>query len=110
MKIKFQKFVAAVLAVLMIISAFPITSYAKVDTSDVGVFREDVEDVDVNHPLKYGHEIHYTTVNGKSYPLFCINRGETSPSKAKIKKMKKETKVNKLTKIYKIQKVSSVSY
>lgn len=89
MKTKFQKFIAAILAVLMIISAFPITSYAKVDTSDVGLFREDVEDVDVNHPFKYGHEIHYTTVNGKSYPLFCINRGKASPSKAKIKKMKK---------------------
>ena len=89
MKTKFQKFISAILAVLMIISAFPITSYAKVDTSDVGLFREDVEDVDVNHPFKYGHEIHYTTVNGKSYPLFCINRGKASPSKAKIKKMKK---------------------
>lgn len=89
MKTKFQKFIAAILAMLMIISAFPITSYAKVDTSDVGLFREDVEDVDVNHPFKYGHEIHYTTVNGKSYPLFCINRGKASPSKAKIKKMKK---------------------
>lgn len=88
MKTKFQKFIAAILAMLMIISAFPITSYAKVDTSDVGLFREDVEDVDVNHPFKYGHEIHYTTVNGKSYPLFCINRGKASPSKAKIKKMK----------------------
>ena len=89
MKTKFQKFIAAILAVLMIISVFPITSYAKVDTSDVGLFREDIEDVDVNHPFKYGHEIHYTTVNGKSYPLFCINRGKASPSKAKIKKMKK---------------------
>lgn len=57
MKTKFQKFIAAILAVLMIISAFPITSYAKVDTSDVGLFREDVEDVDVNHPFNYGHEI-----------------------------------------------------
>lgn len=66
----------------MIISAFPITSYAKVDTSDVGLFREDVEDVDVNHPFKYGHEIHYTTVNGKSYPLFCINKGKKSPNTA----------------------------
>ena len=66
MKTKFQKFIAAILAMLMIISEFPITSYAKVDTSDVGLFREDVEDVDVNHPFKYGHEIHDTTVNGKS--------------------------------------------
>lgn len=95
MKTKFQKLIASVLAIIMILSAFPINSYAKVDTSDVGLFKEDVEDIEVHHPFKYGHEIHYTVVKGKKYPLFCINRGKSSPSKAEVKKMKDGYKPSK---------------
>lgn len=80
MKTKFQKFIAAILAVLMIISAFPVTSYAA--EGDIGLIKLKAKNIDVSHPFKYGHEIHYTTIDGKSYPLFCINKGKKSPNTA----------------------------
>lgn len=80
MKTKFQKFIAAILAVLMIISAFPVTSYAA--EGDIGLIKLKAKNIDVSHPFKYGHEIHYTTIDGKSYPLFCINKGRKSPNTA----------------------------
>ena len=88
MKTKFQKFIAAILAVLMIISAFPVTSYAA--EGDIGLIKLKAKNIDVSHPFKYGHEIHYTTIDGKSYPLFCINKGKKSPNTAAGVKMGKD--------------------
>ena len=81
MKLKFKRIFSVILAIIMILSAFPVTSYAA--EGAIGLIELKAKNIDVSHPFKYGHEIHYTTIDGKSYPLFCINRGKSSPNSAK---------------------------
>ena len=50
MKTKFQKLIATFLAVLMMISAFPVTSYAA--DGDIGLIKLKAKNIDVSHPFK----------------------------------------------------------
>lgn len=78
-KLKFKKAIASLLALLMIMCSLPINAFGddvNVDLSEQG----DLSNISIKVDKTYGHEVHYTTVNGVSYPLFCIEYGKTSPS------------------------------
>lgn len=81
MKAKIKKCSKSMLAMLMslliILSAFPITSFASTYITDMNsnaVF--DVVDGSYN---KYGHEMHYCKYDGKTYIVFCCQYGTKSP-------------------------------
>lgn len=77
-----KKIVSALLTTVMIISAFPITSFAA--STNLGEV-SGASDIAVTAEFNYGHEIHYGTVNGNKYPLFCVEYGTTSPSSSYLK-------------------------
>lgn len=66
------------LAIIMVIGAFPITSFAGTYITDMnsdanfGVVSGSYSD--------YGHELHYAKYNGKTYIVFCAQYGKTSPN------------------------------
>ena len=64
------------LALLVVLTVFPIHAFAE-DTNLGKV--SDASKIDVTAEMNYGHEIHWGTVGGKNYPLFCIEYGATSP-------------------------------
>ena len=72
-----KRLMSMVLIVLIILSTFPITSFAA--SANLGEVNG-ADKIDVTAEMNYGHEIHYGTVNGNKYPLFCIEYGTTSPS------------------------------
>lgn len=66
------------LAIIMVIGAFPITSFAGTYITDMnsdanfGVVSGSYSD--------YGHELHYAKYDGKTYIVFCAQYGKTSPN------------------------------
>ena len=64
------------LALLVVFTVFPIHAFAE-DTNLGKV--SGASKIDVTAEMNYGHEIHWGTVGGKNYPLFCIEYGATSP-------------------------------
>lgn len=64
------------LALLVVLTVFPIHAFAE-DTNLGKV--SGASKIDVTAEMNYGHEIHWGTVGGKNYPLFCIEYGATSP-------------------------------
>ena len=77
MKLKTKKIMAMMMLVLMLITSLPIQAFAGFIT-------------DINSDAKFGvisgslskcnHELHYATYDGKTYIVFCVQRGITSPS------------------------------
>ena len=78
MKNKFKQLVAMLLSLLIIISTFPATVYASTFITDMN---SDAEFGVVSGSYdKYGHEMHYSKYDGKTYIVFCVQYGKTSPT------------------------------
>lgn len=71
-----KRFTSMLLALLVVLTVFPIHAFAE-DTNLGKV--SGASKIDVTAEMNYGHEIHWGTVGGKNYPLFCIEYGATSP-------------------------------
>ena len=82
MKNKVKKYskrvMSMLLSLLIILSAFPSTVFAATYITDMnsnakfGVIEGSLDD--------YGHEMHYSTYDGKTYIVFCVQYGKTSPN------------------------------
>lgn len=82
MKTKFKKcsksLLTMLMALLIVLSAFPITSFASTyitnmnSNANFGVISGSLD--------KYGHELHYAKYDGKTYIVFCVQYGKTSPN------------------------------
>ncbi len=81
MKIKknntFKKMVSFILTIIMVLCSVPMTSFAS--GINLGEQNNNAE-INISISWHYGHELHTTTVNGETYPLFCIEYGKQSPS------------------------------
>lgn len=71
-----KRLTSMLLALLVVLIVFPIHAFAE-DTNLGKV--SGASKIDVTAEMNYGHEIHWGTVGGKNYPLFCIEYGATSP-------------------------------
>lgn len=71
-----KRLTSMLLALLVVLTVFPIHAFAE-DTNLGKV--SDASKIDVTAEMNYGHEIHWGTVGGKNYPLFCIEYVATSP-------------------------------
>ena len=80
MKKKFKQLMATLLSLLIILSAFPTTVFAATYITDMN---SDAQFGVVSGSLdKYGHEMHYAKYDGKTYIVFCVEFGKTSPTGA----------------------------
>ena len=77
-----KKSLMVIMAVLMVLFSLPITQVFA-DTS-IGDVLSVGDNVNISVSWHYGHELHTTTINGKTYPLFCIEYGTTSPSTSHV--------------------------
>ena len=71
-----KRLTSMLLALLVVLTVFPIHAFAE-DTNLGKV--SGASKIDVTAEMNYGREIHWGTVGGKNYPLFCIEYGATSP-------------------------------
>lgn len=71
-----KRLTSMLLVLLVVLTVFPIHAFAE-DTNLGKV--SGASKIDVTAEMNYGHEIHWGTVGGKNYPLFCIEYGATSP-------------------------------
>ena len=76
-----KKTVSLFLAVLIILSVFPLAAFA--ENPNFG--KVTGSDINVTVSSHYGHELHTATTGGNTYPLFCIEYNTTSPSEAYLK-------------------------
>lgn len=88
-----KKTVSLLLAVLIILSAFPLATFA--ESPNLG--KATSSDINVSATWHYGHEVHTATVGGNAYPLFCIEYNTTSPSEAYLKARKAGANADVLT-------------
>ena len=88
-----KKTVSLFLAVLIILSAFPLAAFA--ESPNLGKVAG--SDINVSATWHYGHEVHTATVGGNTYPLFCIEYNTTSPSEAYLKARKAGANADVLT-------------
>lgn len=76
-----KRIISVILAVFIVCTCFPLSAFA------AGINLGDVEN-NINIPISvsthYGHELHTTTVNGETYPLFCIEYGKSSPNSSTL--------------------------
>lgn len=76
-----KRVISVILAVLIVCTCFPLSAFA------AGINLGNVSN-NVNIPITvsthYGHELHTTTVNGETYPLFCIEYGKSSPNSSTL--------------------------
>ena len=72
-----KRMMSVILTVLMVLCSVPMTSFAS--GMNLGQQNNNAE-IDISVSTHYGHELHTTTVNGQTYPLFCIEYGKKSPS------------------------------
>lgn len=80
MKKEFKQLMATLLSLLIILSAFPATVFAATYITDMN---SDAQFGVVSGSLdKYGHEMHYAKYDGKTYIVFCVEFGKTSPTGA----------------------------
>lgn len=80
MKIKnfSKKLISMLMALMICLSAFPITSFASTFITDMN---SDAQFGVISGTLdKYGHEMHYAKYDGKTYIVFCVQYGKTSPN------------------------------
>ena len=88
-----KKTVSLFLAVLIILSAFPLAAFA--ESPNLG--KVTGSDINVTVSSHYGHELHTATTGGNTYPLFCIEYNTTSPSEAYLKARKAGANADVLT-------------
>ena len=88
-----KKTVSLLLAVLIILSAFPLAAFA--ESPNLG--KVTGSNINVSATWHYGHEVHTATVGGNTYPLFCIEYNTTSPSEAYLKARKAGANADVLT-------------
>ena len=88
-----KKTVSLFLAVLIILSVFPLAAFA--ESANLG--KVTGSDINVSVSSHYGHELHTATVGGNTYPLFCIEYNTTSPSEAYLKARKAGANADVLT-------------
>jgi uncharacterized surface anchored protein len=73
-----KRVMSMLLSLLIVLSAFPSTVFAATYITDMnsnakfGVIEGSLDD--------YGHEMHYSTYDGKTYIVFCVQYGKTSPN------------------------------
>ena len=79
----FKKVLAIFLTVLMIVTTIPLNVFAASSNMNLGD-KDNNSTISVKKETHYGHELHTTTVGGKTYPLFCIEYGKTSPSSSSL--------------------------
>lgn len=72
-----KRMMSVILTVLMVLCSVPMTSFAS--GMNLGEQNNNAE-IDISVSKHYGHELHTTTVNGQTYPLFCLEYGKKSPS------------------------------
>lgn len=76
-----KRILAFILTALMLVTTIPMTAYAAdVNLGDV----ENNTNIPISVSTHYGHELHTTTVNGQTYPLFCIEYGKSSPNSSTL--------------------------
>ena len=75
---KYSKSLTAMLmALLIFLSAFPLTAFASTYITDMN--SNAVFGVISGSYSTYGHEMHYAKYDGKTYIVFCVQYGKTSP-------------------------------
>lgn len=85
-KVKFKgrmlkKILAFILTALMVVTTIPLTTFAAgMNLGDV----DNNKNIPISVSMHYGHELHTTTVNGQTYPLFCIEYGKSSPNSSTL--------------------------
>lgn len=72
-----KRMMSVILTVLMALCSVPMTSFAS--GMNLGQQNNNAE-INISVSTHYGHELHTTTVNGQTYPLFCIEYGKKTPS------------------------------
>ena len=73
-----KRAISTLLSLLIILSVFPTTVFASTFITDMN---SDAKFGVINGTLdKYGHEMHYSTYDGKTYIVFCVQYGKTSPN------------------------------
>lgn len=76
-----KRILAFVLTALMLVTTIPMTAYAAdINLGDV----DNNTNIPISVSMHYGHELHTTTVNGQTYPLFCIEYGKSSPNSSTL--------------------------
>lgn len=76
-----KRILAFFLTALMLVTTIPMTAYA----ADVNLGNvENNTNIPISVSTHYGHELHTTSVNGQTYPLFCIEYGKSSPNSSKL--------------------------
>lgn len=88
-----KKLTSFLLAILIILTMLPINAFA--EDANLGKV-SGASKIDVTAEMNYGHEIHWGTVGGKKYPLFCIEYGTTSPDSSYLKGKKAMASSNAL--------------
>lgn len=88
-----KRLTSMLLALLVVLTVFPIHAFAE-DTNLGKV--SGASKIDVTAEMNYGHEIHWGTVGGKNYPLFCIEYGATSPDSSYLAGKKAMASTNAL--------------
>lgn len=72
-----KRAISTLLSLLIILSVFPTTVFASTFITDMN---SDAKFGVISGTLdKYGHEMHYSTYDGKTYIVFCVQYGKTSP-------------------------------
>ena len=76
-----KRILAFVLTALMLVTTIPMTAYAAdINLGDV----DNNTNIPISVSTHYGHKLHTTTVNGQTYPLFCIEYGKSSPNSSSL--------------------------
>lgn len=76
-----KRILAFILTALMLVTTIPMTAYAAdINLGDV----DNNTNIPISVSTHYGHELHTTTVNGQTYPLFCIEYGKSSPNSSTL--------------------------
>lgn len=79
-----KKIISMLLAVIIVLSAFPFTASAAENLGKVS----GGSDISIDVSWHYGHQLHTTTKGGHTYPIFCIEYGTTSPERSYLKAKK----------------------
>ena len=75
---KVKKLTAVLLMLVMLLTTLPLSVFA---SEDINLGEEPGNsNINITVVKQYGHELHTTTINGRTYPLFCTEYGKKSPS------------------------------
>lgn len=75
---RIKKITAILLMLVMLLTTLPLSVFA---SEDINLGEEPGNsNINISVVKQYGHELHTTTINGRTYPLFCTEYGKKSPS------------------------------